>query len=278
MQNSKIEWTDHTINLWWGCTSVHAGCDNCYAETLDNRYHHNNTHWGIGSKRLLVESVWHNLKKFQVMAQQANEKKWVFVGSMMDIFEKPQPVVDKHGNVLDGVNTESFRQMLFDAITENCFPNLIFQLLTKRPSNILKYIPSGWHVLPPKNVFYGTSVSEQKNDKLIIELLKVPGKHFISLEPMLTGVDLTRIVYDGFEFNALNGVWDAPSTHNLTKLDWVIVGGESGSYKRFFNCDWARKIKDDCNTYNVPFFMKQVDKIRPIPDDLQIKQFPDKNN
>lgn len=31
MQNSKIEWTNHTANLWWGCTEVHEGCDNCYA-------------------------------------------------------------------------------------------------------------------------------------------------------------------------------------------------------------------------------------------------------
>ena len=37
-ENSKIEWTHHTANLWWGCTKVHAGCDNCYAETLSKRY------------------------------------------------------------------------------------------------------------------------------------------------------------------------------------------------------------------------------------------------
>ena len=43
-QNSKIEWTDNTVNLWWGCTKVHAGCDNCYAETLSHRF--GNDIWG----------------------------------------------------------------------------------------------------------------------------------------------------------------------------------------------------------------------------------------
>jgi protein gp37 len=34
MQDSKIEWTDHTANLWWGCEEVHSGCDNCYARVF----------------------------------------------------------------------------------------------------------------------------------------------------------------------------------------------------------------------------------------------------
>ena len=38
MLNSKIEWCDHTVNLWWGCTEVHEGCDNCYAKNLAKRY------------------------------------------------------------------------------------------------------------------------------------------------------------------------------------------------------------------------------------------------
>ena len=39
-QNSKIEWCDHPVNLWWGCFEVNKACDNCYAKSLANRYHH----------------------------------------------------------------------------------------------------------------------------------------------------------------------------------------------------------------------------------------------
>ena len=45
-ENSKIEWTDHTVNLWWGCSKVHTGCKNCYAEKLSNRY--GDDVWGDG--------------------------------------------------------------------------------------------------------------------------------------------------------------------------------------------------------------------------------------
>lgn len=55
--NSKIEWTDHTANLWWGCTKVHEGCDNCYAEALDNRYNHEKPHWGNEVPRKYVKSI-----------------------------------------------------------------------------------------------------------------------------------------------------------------------------------------------------------------------------
>jgi hypothetical protein len=60
----------------------------------------------------------------------------------------------------------------------------------------------------------------------------------------------------------------------LDTVDWVINGGESGHHKRPFNTDWARIIRDDCNTKGVPFFFKQIDKIQTIPDDLMIREIP----
>jgi protein gp37 len=51
-QDSKIEWTNHTVNLWWGCEKVHAGCDHCYAEYFsDVRY--KNGLWGSDNRRLM---------------------------------------------------------------------------------------------------------------------------------------------------------------------------------------------------------------------------------
>ena len=115
-QNSKIEWTDHTANLWWGCTKVHAGCDNCYAEALANRFGANV--WGNDAPRREVKSVWKDLDRMQNAAQGMKQRHRVFVGSMMDIFEKPMPVVDSKGNILpNNIDTGYLRHALFTNIT-----------------------------------------------------------------------------------------------------------------------------------------------------------------
>ena len=265
MQNSKIEWCHHTANLWHGCVEVHEGCDNCYARVLNNRYHKENSNWGIKAPRLEVKSVWDNLDKYQKLAKAAGEMHRVFVGSMMDIFEKPMPYIlawGKYaGQVFDDKKTDELRNKLFyDVIPAS--PNLMFLLLTKRPSNINKYIPESWRTNPPVNVMFGTSpVNQETADKLIPQLLEVKGKHFLSVEPMLGHVDLYL---------------DTIRTGNLLegKVDWVICGGESGAHKRPFNVEWAYSLRDQCKDAGTPFFMKQIDKVQPIPDDLMIREFP----
>lgn len=81
--NTGIEWCDATINLWWGCTKVHEGCDNCYAETLSNRW--GNDVWGNDKPRKEISSAFEQLIKLQKQAEQTNSIKRVFVGSMMDM-------------------------------------------------------------------------------------------------------------------------------------------------------------------------------------------------
>lgn len=262
-QNSKIEWTDHTANLWWGCTKVHAGCDNCYALSTAKRW--GNDIWGDDKPRREIKSVWKAITEYQKMAAAKDEIHRVFVGSMMDIFEKPMSLVDHKGNTsIDGefLNTGQLRDKFFNEVVPNC-PNLIFLLLTKRPSNINKYIPEGWKTNPPENVMFGTSPVNQKTAKgLICQLSKVNGKKFLSIEPQLETINLVEKVSNGNDLVLLDLV------------DWVINGGESGSGKRLFDCDWARLIRDDCKKKGVPFFFKQIDKVQVIPSDLMIRQFP----
>src|SRR4051812_34878582 len=101
--NSKIEWTHHTANLWHGCTKVHEGCDHCYAETLSHRW--GRDIWGNDKPRMEIRSVWSDLARMQRMAAEAGEIHRVFVGSMMDIFEKPMTLVDSKGEmVTDGMH------------------------------------------------------------------------------------------------------------------------------------------------------------------------------
>ncbi len=257
-KDSKIEWTVHTANLIHGCTKVHEGCQNCYAEALSHRW--GNDVWGNDKPRKEIKSVWADFAKYQKLAKQAGEVHRVFVGSMMDIFEKPMPLIDSKGNSLD-YDSGSLRDRFFNEVIPNS-PNLMFLLLTKRPSNINKYIPESWKLNPPDNVMFGTSpVNQETTDKLVSQLLQVKGMLFLSVEPMLDKIDLTQYlcVSDDFGFK---------------KIRQVIVGGESGHHKRPFNSDWARLIRDDCKENKVPFFMKQIDKVKEIPDDLLIRQFP----
>jgi protein gp37 len=58
------------------------------------------------------------------------------------------------------------------------------------------------------------------------------------------------------------------------RLHWLICGGESGPGKRPFDPDWARAVRDQCRDAGVPFFMKQIDKVREIPPDLMVREFP----
>ena len=247
---SKIEWTDHTANLWYGCTKVHEGCDNCYASTLAKRY--GNDVWGNDKPRRAIKSVWDDLKRYQYLAQKSNETHTVFVGSMMDIFEKPMPLIDHQKNSIEDKTTDDLRQQFFSEIIPES-PNLMFLLLTKRPSNINKYIPESWKSKPPKNVMFGTSPVNQKTfDTLVPQLKEINGKRFLSIEPQLGNIDCL----------------------DLSGIDWVIQGGESGHKKRPFNTDWARSIRDHCSINNVPYFFKQIDKIQEIPNDLMIREFP----
>jgi len=257
-QNSKIEWTNHTANLWHGCTKVHEGCNNCYAETLSKRW--GNDVWGNDKPRKLIGSVWNDLEKYQKLAKEAGEMHKVFVGSMMDIFEKPMPLINSKGGLVmtadfkEPLNTGDLRNWLFDAIDKEMYPNLLFLLLTKRPSNINKYIPENWKANPPANVMFGTSpVNQETSYTLVNQLIKVNGKRFLSVEPQLGSISLL---------------------HWLPKIDWVIQGGESGHHKRPFNLEWAYDLKGQCKVANVPYFFKQIDKVKEIPSDLLIREFP----
>lgn len=257
-QDSKIEWTNHTVNLWWGCTKVHEGCDNCYAEYFSDIRYKNNL-WGNDKPRKLIKKAFSDLIKYQKLAESAGEIHRVFVGSMMDIFEKPIRLIDSKGNDFDGDDSGSIRTKFFNMITGGEFPNLMFLLLTKRPSNINKYIPASWKETPPANVMFGTSPVNQKTfDTLIPQLLAVNGKRFLSMEPQLEHIDLTS----------------KSTNREVQGIDWIIQGGESGRKRRPFNLDWAYSMYNQCVGNGIPYFFKQIDKVLPVPDNLLIREFP----
>lgn len=263
-KNGKVIGPGATANLWHGCTKVHEGCDNCYAETFSKRW--GRDIWGNNKNRMVVKKVWGNLDKWQKECEQNGHIKTVFVGSMMDIFELNFPLVDNEGVVDKNGGTSNLRFHLFYRINRGDYPNLVFLFLTKRPSNINNMIFESWKDDPPSNVWFGCSVVNQKTaNNLVPQLLKVKGNKFLSVEPQLDVINLYQS--GAFRANTLDD-----------KIHWVINGGESGPNRRPFNLDWARKLRDECYVFNVPYFFKQIDKVREktegIPDDLQIRQYP----
>lgn len=236
-EKTEISWTDSTANFWWGCFKVSPGCKNCYAETLSHRFGKNI--WGpvATTDRELKENIWKELPKWNAKAKADGVRRRVFVQSMSDFFEN-------HPQVL------SVRQRALELML-NC-DWLDFQVLTKRPENILRMTPKWFQDDWPENVWLGTSVENQEMaNKRIPELMEVPAKvRFLSMEPLLGNVDLT-IGLGGADGTGLGG-------YGLrSAIDWVIVGGESGHYARPINPDWVRAIRDQCQAAGVPFFFKQ---------------------
>lgn len=257
---SKIEWTDATVNFWWGCTKVGPGCDHCYAETFDKRV--GGAHWGTATPRRQIASAQDTIVKLNRKGGQR-----VFIQSMSDLFDNEVP----------GAWFDQAWAHIHNAT------NCSIQIVTKRISRVERAVAeSGPPVWPAHAGLMITVVNQAEADRDIPRLLALKAKLGIpwvglSMEPLLGPVDLTEWLHD-----STCKYWpgtcicsDAPTD----RLDWVIVGGESGPRARPMHPDWARSIRDQCKDAGVPFFMKQMGGRRkpfdPIPDDLMIREFPD---
>jgi protein gp37 len=144
-----------------------------------------------------------------------------FVNSMSDLFHEDIP--------------DSFLDKVFDTITKT--PQHTYQILTKRAERLPLYF-SKKNV--PDNAWLGVSVEDQKYGVPRIDFLReVKAKvRFLSIEPLLE--NLGKI--------------------NLDKIQWIIVGGESGPNARKMEPHWVENIKRQADIANVPFFFKQWGK------------------
>ncbi|MFC1600829.1 DUF5131 family protein [Candidatus Sumerlaeota bacterium] len=141
----------------------------------------------------------------------------VFVVSMGDLFHKKVPL--------------SFVRKVF-AVMNEC-PQHTFQLLTKRPHIAAE---CAGQLRWTDNIWIGATVEDRKSLSRIAHVRKIPAAvRFLSLEPLIER--LPRLP--------------------LSKIDWVIVGGESGPGSRPMEKDWVRNIRDRCVEKGVPFFFKQ---------------------
>jgi len=239
-ENSKIEWTHHTFNPWWGCVKLSPACKHCYAEAWAKRV--GEKVWGLkAERRFFGDDHWNSPIKWDREAAGASERRRVFCASMADVFEDRRD--------LDGA-----RNRLWKLITRT--PNLDWLLLTKRPHAIGKLVP--WKDQWPDNVWLGTTAEDQKwADTRVPELIKHPAKvRFLSCEPLLGALNLEP--------------WLAH------KINWVIAGGESGGKSRPTNPAWVRSLRDQCEQRSVPFHFKQWGNWAPlneVRENARVKQF-----
>jgi protein gp37 len=223
---SKIEWTHHTFNPWWGCTRVSPACKYCYAESWSRRL--GLDIWGGKvDRRFFSEAHWRNPIRWNAAAEKNGTRARVFCASMADIFE-------------DRAELNPWREKLWPLIEAT--PYLDWLLLTKRPQRISRSVP--WAQTWPDNVWVGTTAESQKwAEKRIPHLVELPAKvRFLSCEPLLDQLDLSR--------------WLRPTTGGQ-RVDWVIAGGESGAKARPMNPEWVRSLRDQCLEARAPFHFKQ---------------------
>jgi len=205
--------------------------------------------WGppeTSTRHRTTEAYWRKPFAWQKKAQERGEPYRVFCGSLCDVFEDNPQVIE-------------WRLELFELIADT--PDLRWLVLTKRPKIALDYFT--WVGRVSDNIWLGVSAEDQATaDERIPLLLQVPvAVRFVSAEPLLGEILLRRWVPPSCD-------WPDCGIH------WLIVGGESGHNARSMHPDWARSLRDQCQDAGVPFFMKQMAKKAPIPDDLMVREYP----
>jgi protein gp37 len=273
---SDIEWTDATWNPVTGCTAVSPGCLNCYAAAMSSRLE------AMGQPKYRGLTTLHNGRRVfngailthddaLKIPSTWKEPKRVFVNSMSDLFHESVPF--------------EFVDRVFAVMALG--PQHTFQVLTKRPERMAEYLadhrsPMGmktdenvWKLAacmdgrrftdaykprlndigcwPLPGVWLGTSVEDhERADERIPQLLRCPAAvRFLSVEPLLGPIEFS----------------------NISGINWIIVGGESGPRARTCRVEWIDSIIAQCKAIGIPCFVKQLGS-RPRATDDEFGDIP----
>jgi len=258
---STIEWTEKTWNPSTGCDRISAGCDNCYALTLAKRLK------GMGSAKYQTDGDPRTSGPgFGVavhpsaLTEPLKVKKpavW-FVNSMSDLFHArvPRDFVVQVWTVMASTPQHTYQiltkrpERMARMLTDLCgcgrghVPGIHFRsamdwAVTERS---LTYVPGTnpdiYHRVrwPLPNVWLGTSIESDTHVARADRLRETPAAvRFVSAEPLLGPL---------------------PSL-DLTGIDWLIAGGESGPNARPVDAGWIRELRDQCASTGTAFFFKQ---------------------
>jgi len=290
--STDIEWTDEVWNPVVGCARVSPGCENCYAERVAHRglseRHRGLTVAGkqgprwTGEARFVPEALGKPLHW--------RKPRRVFVNSMSDLFHENitfaqiaavfgvmaatphltyQVLTKRPARML-----EFFRWMTATAPMASIDGRLVDLATIKalnqllHDANVGEIAFGGAERWPLPNVWLGVSVEDQKRaDERIPLLLQCPAAlRFLSVEPLLGPVDLRHVDADraGHEsmcqIDTLTGRHTdmGRPCHTVERIDWVIVGGESGHGARPCDISWIRSVVDQARRAGVAVFVKQL--------------------
>lgn len=245
--NSSIQWTDHTVNFWTGCTKVSPGCKFCYMYRDKERY-------GLDPTTVLQVKQGH----IQSILRKAKPGDKIFTCSWSDFFIE---------------DADQWRNEAWDIIRER--DDLIWQILTKRPDRIKECLPSEGL---PKNIWLGVSVETQDYVvPRIVAIKDLPCVRFVSVEPMIGMVDLTYMwdMVDWVIVGGESGNDNGKYKYRQSNIDWyynIVSGGKLHNTPVFvkqLGTHLAKKmgLKDrhggDWNEW---------------PEHLRIRQFPKSKN
>jgi len=251
---TKIEWTHipgwkgETLNCITGCTAISSGCRSCYARRMTKRLQAmyyakiakgENPGKGLDKYKFGFDKIKIHPKTWQEVSDWKKPRS-VFLNSMSDTFHQDVPYW--------------YIDWLFENM--NRYDQHIWQVLTKRSKrmeDLCNHRGLGLHFT--SNIWMGVTVENEQNLYRIDDLRAIDAQtKFLSCEPLL----------ESLKHLALSGI------------SWCIVGAETGPGARYMNPDWAREIRDMCREHGVAFFMKHMSNKEPIPDDLMIREFPER--
>jgi protein gp37 len=216
---SAIEWTDATWNPVTGCSKVSPGCAHCYAERLSLRFGQSSLPWTPANAK---ENVVLHHDRLGV-PESWRQPRMIFVNSMSDMWHPLVP--------------DEFIDKVFDVMHRT--PRHTYQILSKRPHLMRAWFERAgarWAEQPLANVWLGTSIENDRWVGRADDLRATPAAvRFVSAEPLLAPL---------------------PSL-DLAGIDWLIVGGESGSTHRPMDEAWVRDLRGRADDAGTAFFFKQ---------------------
>lgn len=236
---SKIEWCDATWNPVQGCTPISAGCKNCYAKRIAERFKGTKGHpyeYGFNvlffPERLSIPSKWKKPKN-------------IFVCSMGDLF---------HERVSDGVLYKVFAEMFANS-------HHVFFVLTKRPERMAEFIAGIREVLPGSHsldhIWFGVSVENNVSIQRMDTLAGIANiNRFVSFEPLLE-------------------VLDPYLLDSLLEMHWIIVGAETGPKARVMPRTAAVDLLVDRTCRMTPYFFKKWSKGYEPRNPEMPREFPE---
>lgn len=266
---SPIEWTDYTSNpiyaervsdnkRGWACTKISPGCDACYSESMNKR---------LGTGLAFSKE---SESKIRFVISKEELAKTIYLDHRLD--QKRQTA---RMFVCD--MTDIFHHLVSDERLDQCFEvwemlsHIHVQVLTKRVDRMASYLGKRWKDRVPSHIWIGASVENQDYTWRIEKLLNTPAAvRYLSCEPLLGPIDFDAVKM-GCAHRPLYCACSVECDH--PKINWVLVGGESGRSARHCNIRWIEGIRDQCLNARVPVFVKQLGskpiltEVYPLPDE-----------